>query len=262
MSLGKRCRVPRSAVMARSTSLTEKDASLVQYRRSQAVIMSMPPPMHAPWMAAITGLRHSSNAVNEDWSSFTSLLSFSLSLPTHEEEKLEDSEEEVSSPGKQMEYTKLLRFVAQECVFSVVQRGLANRTRRKTDPEPSKTRGESPYLVVKVLHSPSSSSGFFFLLLLLLQRFARKWRDRSPRRNERRSPSERWRAHPGCHPALQLQEVDCGTDPHPGRWNVWGDGDWAMQRRCCHPVLPRAIPPIPPAPPSPLLVQQSSKRNV
>jgi hypothetical protein len=35
-----------------------------------------------------------------------------------------------------------------------------------------------------------------------------------------------------------------------------------MQRRCCHPVLPRAIPPIPPAPPSPLLVQQSSKRNV
>jgi hypothetical protein len=27
------------------------------------------------------------------------------------------------------------------------------------------------------------------------------------------------------------------------RWNAWGvDGDWAMQRRCCHPVLPRAIP--------------------
>jgi hypothetical protein len=64
-----------------------------------------------------------------------------------------------------MEYTKLLRFVAQECVFSVVQRGLANRTRRKTDPEPSKTRGENPYLVVKLLHSPSSSSGFLLLLL-------------------------------------------------------------------------------------------------
>jgi hypothetical protein len=34
--------------MARSTSLTEKDASLAQYHRSQAVIMSMPPPKHAP----------------------------------------------------------------------------------------------------------------------------------------------------------------------------------------------------------------------
>jgi hypothetical protein len=52
--------------MARSTSLTEKDASLVEYHRSQAVIMSMPPPKHAPWMAAITGLRHAWNAVNED----------------------------------------------------------------------------------------------------------------------------------------------------------------------------------------------------
>ncbi len=63
---------------------------------------------------------------------------------------MEDSEEEVSSPGKQMEYKKLLRFVAQKCVFSVVQRGLANRTRRKTDLEPSKTCGENPYLVVKL----------------------------------------------------------------------------------------------------------------
>jgi hypothetical protein len=35
-----------------------------------------------------------------------------------------------------------------------------------------------------------------------------------------------------------------------------------MQRRCYHPVLPRAIPPIPPAPPSPLLLQQSSKMSV
>jgi len=58
--------LPWSAVMARSTSLTEKDASLVEYHRSQAVIMSMPPPKHAPWMAAITGLRHAWNAVNED----------------------------------------------------------------------------------------------------------------------------------------------------------------------------------------------------
>ncbi len=62
---------------------------------------------------------------------------------------MEDSDE-VSSPGKEMEYSKLLRFVAQECVFSVVQRGLANRTRRRTDLEPSKTCGENPYLVVKL----------------------------------------------------------------------------------------------------------------
>jgi hypothetical protein len=73
---------------------------------------------------------------------------------------LEDSEEEYASPGKQMD-TKLLRFVAQECVFSIVQRGLANRTRRKTDLEPSKTCGENPYLVVKL------KSLFFFVWFLL-----------------------------------------------------------------------------------------------
>ncbi len=64
----KRCRPLHSSstVMARSTSLTVKDASLVQYCRSQAVIMLLPSPMHSPWMAAITGLGLSSNAVNED----------------------------------------------------------------------------------------------------------------------------------------------------------------------------------------------------
>lgn len=43
----------------------------------------MPPPTHPPWIAAITGFRHSSKALNESCMSFTSLRNFSRSRPMH-----------------------------------------------------------------------------------------------------------------------------------------------------------------------------------
>jgi hypothetical protein len=49
--------------MPTSISRTENVASAEQYRRSHAVTMSTPAPMHAPWIAAITGLRQRSMAV-------------------------------------------------------------------------------------------------------------------------------------------------------------------------------------------------------
>jgi len=61
--LGSLCREPRSATIPRSTSLTEKLASLEHNRMSHPVIMSTPPPMQAPWMATMTGIGDVSKAV-------------------------------------------------------------------------------------------------------------------------------------------------------------------------------------------------------
>ena len=61
--LGSRWSVPTSAVIARSTSFTEKNASSVQNLMSQAVTTSIPAPMQAPWIPAITGFRQCSIAV-------------------------------------------------------------------------------------------------------------------------------------------------------------------------------------------------------
>mmetsp|Transcript_22833 Transcript_22833/g.74377 ORF Transcript_22833/g.74377 Transcript_22833/m.74377 type:complete len:266 (-) Transcript_22833:35-832(-) len=57
---GSRWSVPKSAVIAKSTSFTEKYASAEAMRMSAAVTISMAPPTHAPWMAAITGRGHRS----------------------------------------------------------------------------------------------------------------------------------------------------------------------------------------------------------
>jgi len=56
MTRGSRCSVPMSATIAILVSRTEKTASAEASRMSQAVIRSMPAPMHAPWTAATTGL--------------------------------------------------------------------------------------------------------------------------------------------------------------------------------------------------------------
>lgn len=50
MMPGRRCSVPMSATMAKSTSLTQNVASAVQYLMSAAVIISTPAPTHAPAM--------------------------------------------------------------------------------------------------------------------------------------------------------------------------------------------------------------------
>src|SRR5262249_2700914 len=68
MILGRRWSVPTSAVMPMFVSCTTKNASSVAYRMSHAVTRSTAPPTQPPWIAARTGIRARSIAVNDSWS--------------------------------------------------------------------------------------------------------------------------------------------------------------------------------------------------
>ena len=59
----RRCRLPRSATIAIFVSRTLKRASTVANRMSVAAARSIPPPIHQPWIAEITGVRQSATAV-------------------------------------------------------------------------------------------------------------------------------------------------------------------------------------------------------
>jgi hypothetical protein len=64
-------------------------------------------------------------------------------------------------PGKQMEYTKLLRFVAQECVFYCCLKRACKSNKEEDRSWTIKDYGENPYLVVKL-----KSLSFFVSFLL------------------------------------------------------------------------------------------------